>query len=563
VKPEKSFGVQLLRAALMIGITASISLALWSTLQVRERVRIRELAAMLARSMQIDLSDEMSSRLLAHVRLAKLTEDGLPRKNWEDQAKVLMIDHPGFLAEQWVDSAFRVRDNVEAAEVHPKMPIATDLPLKGFLETVVSRRGKDAMFSPAFRLGNGKACRSVVVPLYSGDNFRGFLIGVFDEEENFDSILKDQVNKLYSTVVFEGQDEIYRMPGSSTENEKQWGQDLELQLPGAIWRIRVWPKPGMFREIRSTLLETALAMGAVVGLLLFLTVDFARNIYGHAKDLGRARDQLEKEVQERTADLQSANKDLQGEICERKLAEESLRELSGHLLRLRDEEQRRIARELHDSTSQILGALAINLDRVRQLVPNGGSSKLQDLLAQSADLAERARTEIRTLSYLLHPQHLDDLGLEGAVPWYAAGFSSRCGIPVRVEIQTNLGRFPREVELALFRIVQEALTNIHLHSGSKTAEIILFGDANRVTLRVRDHGHGIPRCTFQQGGDSRVTAGVGIAGMRERMRQLGGCLEIESSDSGTQITAMLPTGGAVSANEDDNRREAETVRQQS
>ncbi len=331
------------------------------------------------------------------------------------------------------------------------------------------------------------------------------------------------------------------MPGSSLENEKEWGQDVDLQLPGAKWRVRVWPKSEVFREIGSTLLKMGLAVGSLIGLIVFILMDFARTAYSKSRELSQTRDELELQVQERTAELQSSKKELEDEIHERNQAEESLRELSGRLLRLRDEEQRRIARELHDSTAQILGALAINLQRVQQSVLSGQISKSQKLLAQSTNLAEQAITEIRTLSYLLHPPLLDDLGLEGAVPWYAAGFCSRCGIRVNVAVQPDLGRFPREVELALFRVMQEALTNIHLHSGSPTADIILSRDTHRVNLQVSDHGRGIPPGCLERGGNARSIVGVGIGGMGERMRQMGGRLEIESGDNGTRIKATLPS----------------------
>ena len=160
--------------------------------------------------------------------------------------------------------------------------------------------------------------------------------------------------------------------------------------------------------------------------------------------------------------------------------------------------------------------LAIDLQKVQQLVPNGDILKAQELLAQSTELIEQATAEVRTVSYLLHPPILDEFGLEGVLPWYAAGFSSRSGIQVNVDVQPDLGRFPHELELTLFRIVQEALTNIHRHSGSPTADITVFRDAHRVTLQITDHGRGIPPGTLEPAGNARAIVGVGIAGMRER-----------------------------------------------
>jgi signal transduction histidine kinase len=320
------------------------------------------------------------------------------------------------------------------------------------------------------------------------------------------------------------------------------------------WRVEVWPKPELVAEARSPLPELGVLFALALLVLLASAIHLARQLHAKSVLLRGARDELELRVQERTAELQSINKQLQAEIHERRQAEESLQELSGRLLRLRDEEQRRIARELHDSTAQILGALTINLERVQQFVLSGEISKVQKLLAHSTDLAERATTEVRTLSYLLHPPLLDDLGLEGAVPWYAAGFSSRCRIRVSVEMQPHLGRFSNETELALFRVVQEALTNIHRHSDSPTAEITLFKDASRVTVRVTDHGRGMPPGTVGKEGGAKAFIGVGIAGMQERIRQLEGVLEIESGDSGTRITATLPIVGAKPVSEHDSNR---------
>jgi len=541
--PKRRFSVLLLRAGLLIGSAAAVSLVFWSQLQVREHVYIRDLTKVLARTEQTHLSDEMSSRMRAQERLARLIKHGLVRRNWEDQAKLLMENNTGFIAEQWMDATYQVRWVATEAvgERASEHVLATDAPLRDLLEGLAFSREKHAILTRAFPLWERKLGRRVVVPIYEGENFLGFLIAVLDDEKNFESILADQAVLMYSIVVLEGNQEIYRMPGSSLENEKEWGQDVDLQLPGAKWRVRVWPKSEVFREIGSTLLKMGLAVGSLIGLIVFILMDFARTAYSKSRELSQTRDELELQVQERTAELQSSKKELEDEIHERNQAEESLRELSGRLLRLRDEEQRRIARELHDSTAQILGALAINLQRVQQSVLSGQISKSQKLLAQSTNLAEQAITEIRTLSYLLHPPLLDDLGLEGAVPWYAAGFCSRCGIRVNVAVQPDLGRFPREVELALFRVMQEALTNIHLHSGSPTADIILSRDTHRVNLQVSDHGRGIPPGCLERGGNARSIVGVGIGGMGERMRQMGGRLEIESGDNGTRIKATLPS----------------------
>lgn len=542
----------------MIGSTAAVSLVFWSQLQDRKRVYIRDLTRVLARTVQRELFDEMSSRMLAHERLAKLIEDGIPHVNWENQAKLLIEHNPGIVAEQWLDATFQVRwvvtEPMDAERQSVLLRI--DAPLRSLLEHVVTSRTKDAELTRPFHLWNGKLGRRIVVPIHKGENFLGFLIAILDEEKSFESILQDQVGILYSTVIFEDNEEIYRMPGSSLAREKKWGQDVELQLPGARWRVRVWPKPHLFHQIGATLLKMALAAGSLIGLLFFLTINFALTAYRDNQELNRARDELESRVQERTAQLQSSNKDLEAEINERTRAQESLQEVSGRLLQLRDEERRRIARELHDSTAQTLGALAINLDRAQQLVSKGEISKLQERLAQSTDLAHRATNEIRIMAYLLHPPLLEGFGLEDTLAWYAEGFSKLSGIQISLCVQPGLRRLPQELELTLFRVAQEALTNIHRHAGSPTADIIVFREANQVTLQVTDRGRGLPPGTLESLGGGRALVGIGIAGMRERVKQLKGRLDIVSDSNGTVVKAVLPIDSVVQADEGDNHGEA-------
>jgi len=213
-------------------------------------------------------------------------------------------------------------------------------------------------------------------------------------------------------------------------------------------------------------------------------------------------------------------------------------EFASRLQNMQDEERRRIARELHDSVGQLLAAIGMNMEIVR-----AQSGKLdaegQRAFNDNAMMVEQVSSEIRTISHLLHPPLLDLAGLASALRWYVDGFSSRSNIKVDVEIPETLGRLPAEMEIAIFRIVQECLTNIHRHSGSTTATISLFQEGDRVTVQVRDMGRGIPlekqRDLIEAG-----RGGVGLGGMRERLRQLGGALEIKSGETGTTIIATLP-----------------------
>jgi len=220
------------------------------------------------------------------------------------------------------------------------------------------------------------------------------------------------------------------------------------------------------------------------------------------------------------------------DITERKRAENALRELSGQLLRLRDEERRRMARELHDSTGQKLAALAINLAVVSESAILA-DARARGALAESLDLTQQCLREIRTLAYLLHPPELDELGLADAARDYVNGFAQRSGIPVELNLSPDFGRLAPEVETALFRILQESLNNLHRHSGSPSARVQIFRSDAKVTMEIQDEGRGMQDPLAS-------TPGVGVAGMRERVRQLGGELEILSSESGTTLKVVLP-----------------------
>jgi len=242
------------------------------------------------------------------------------------------------------------------------------------------------------------------------------------------------------------------------------------------------------------------------------------------------RNELERKVTERTRELNEKNNEI---------AEQAgrLRELSTRLLRVQDDERRRIARELHDSAGQELAALSMNFYVIRG-TPGSLSAAQERAVNESSELITRLTEEIRTLSYLLHPPLLDETGLSSALQWYVDGFAKRSKIAVKLQIAKDFGRLPTEIETTLFRIVQESLTNVHRHSGSTTAEIELRRLEDEVRLEVLDTGVGMPRQKRANG--EEANAGVGILGMSERVRQLGGSFEISAARPGTRITASLP-----------------------
>ena len=221
------------------------------------------------------------------------------------------------------------------------------------------------------------------------------------------------------------------------------------------------------------------------------------------------------------------------DIRERKKAERSLQQLSGRLLRLQDEERRRLARELHDSTAQSVAALSLNLSMLTQSSGRLTEEKRASLLADSLALAGAVSRELRTQSYLLHPPLLDERGLRSALRWFVEGFTARSGIQVDVDIAPEIARLDPVMELTIFRVVQESLSNVHRHSRSTVASIRVARDLAGIVLEIRDRGCGVSEQDAEH-------AGVGVAGMKERLAHLGGTLVVESNHPGVAVIARLP-----------------------
>ncbi len=212
----------------------------------------------------------------------------------------------------------------------------------------------------------------------------------------------------------------------------------------------------------------------------------------------------------------------------------ALRQLSSRLLSLQDSERRRIARELHDSLGQYLVALKLNVDILRQSPGRG------ELWAQSEELMERCIAEVRTLSYLLHPPTMDAVGIASAARWYVEGFALRSGLKLALDAPDDPVRLPDAIELALFRVLQEALTNVHRHSGASAADVLIRRASGQVILEVRDNGRGMPDDVFHRFRQTGAGTGVGLMSMHERARELGGKIQLESSGTGTSVRITIP-----------------------
>jgi signal transduction histidine kinase len=270
------------------------------------------------------------------------------------------------------------------------------------------------------------------------------------------------------------------------------------------------------RYFASPELRGVLSRDDIIHLGIFLMVAGLINYLSRSRI--RAEEALRVSHQELEARIESRTADL--------------RRLSAQLLHFQDEERRRIARLLHETVSQDLAALKMDLSAVRRL----WKAPLDEALALTDDCIR----QVRTVSYLLHPPLLDEAGLSSALQWYSTGFEQRSGVKTELVLPPTLDRLPRDTETTIFRLVQECLTNVHRHSGSPSARISIRETSGELIVEISDRGHGMAGPALAAMGRSTPPLGVGIMGMRERVKQAGGTMTIQSDDRGTTVTAVLP-----------------------
>ena len=242
----------------------------------------------------------------------------------------------------------------------------------------------------------------------------------------------------------------------------------------------------------------------------------------HSRQMALEHSQLQSVILQRTAEVQT---------------------LSQRLLKVQDEERRKLSRDLHDSTGQTLAALKISISFLEERCKQDPSTML--LASEVAALADQAIEEIRTMSYLLHPPLLDEVGFACAAEWYVEGFAKRTGVSVKLDIATGQERLPIGIEIALFRVLQESLTNVHRHSGASEVSVCFYHQLKKIVLEIRDDGSGMPAERLARLSETTAETGVGLAGMRERMSELNGKLEIESDGHGTTMRAIVPRSAAT------------------
>jgi signal transduction histidine kinase len=251
------------------------------------------------------------------------------------------------------------------------------------------------------------------------------------------------------------------------------------------------------------------------------------------------RVRAEEALRENEVQLRLANEKLESVVQKRTA---SLRYLSAKLMRLQDEEHRRIARNLHDSLGQYLTSIKMNLESLSR----ADAANKEEVLSAALESVERSIAETRTLSCLLHPPLLDEVGFASAARWYTDEFAKRSGIKVKLDLPEGVDRLPELVRIALFRILQESLTNVHRHSGSSAVEVHLKASEHQAVFTLRDFGRGMPAELIQGSQTNGEHFGVGLSGMRERVNDLGGIFEIQSGRDGTAITVSIPLAGEAS-----------------
>ena len=241
--------------------------------------------------------------------------------------------------------------------------------------------------------------------------------------------------------------------------------------------------------------------------------------------------------------LLSSDKSTIGVLITDLTAQKQEADIVARLQQVQDEERRRLARELHDSVGQLLASIAMNIARVRA-ESDKLSPEVAELVIQNGSMVNEITNEIRTISHLLHPPLLDEMGLPLALRWYVDGFMERSKIQTTVEVPEDFDRLPPETEIAVFRAVQECLANVHRHSGSSSCSVKLVRAGHELQLQFEDNGSGIPK---EKLANVMSSGGVGLRGMRERVRRLGGTLAIDSSESGTTVSIRLPIHSGKSA----------------
>lgn len=652
---------KLVLAVLLISLGST--LICWRLAASNERAHIQRMTHLAASAVAADLRSDMDAWLLGQVRLAKMWEFDEPNYDqWMILAGLYVEHHPGCLAIEWLDPKYEERWIARSPGETSALP--GNGMREGLLQSAL--QAQEPVLSSLLKSPNDRMQWLTIVPIYQKGRFRGFVLGSFDAQRSLDAMFEDIKGLNFSVAIEENGVEGFRLDSSTTKNEQEWPQTIDVPLQGRTWRLKVWPRPEAMGEMRSNLPLVTLFAGLSACVLLVVIAQMveklraeigerkrfeaslrasqarfagilaisaeaiisadadmritlynqsAENIFGFsakealgqsinilipghfhsaheqhvaefsesakqslhmskrrrvfglrkdgtefpmsasvsrldlggeklftiicsdatqevraAEELRNAHNELELRVHERTADLVQSNQLLQSEIVERKEAEQQVQDLSRRMMRVQEEERRNLARELHDGATQNLVALTLNMAPILEAIDVAPATR--SMIEECMRLIDESTNELRTISYLLHPPLLEELGLSRTLRGYVEGFSKRSGIAVSLTAQGELDRLGFDVELAVFRIVQESLSNIHRHSHSSTASILLIRQGSSLNLEISDQGRGIP--------PGKDKTGVGIGSIRERARLLKGTVNITTNFAGTVIRVSLP-----------------------
>ncbi|MBZ5623752.1 MAG: hypothetical protein LAQ69_34385 [Acidobacteriia bacterium] len=536
-------------AVLALGLAGTV--AAWHLLGTHEQVQVRWATKLAADAIRNDLTESIEWQMYGLDRLALLWETVDPSQPlWTKNAELYIRHRPGCIAVEWLTPDGAKRVVVKAPGIRTDAELAFAGVPKSLIESVVA--SKAARISTPVLVTDESRQYAIAYPVYAQGQLRGFVVTFFDFERTLGYILDDVRPLGYSLELSQGDQHEYLLVGSSREHKQEWGTTTEVPVPGGTWQIRVWPGPDVLDRIKSRIEEVTLAIGSILSFLLALVVHLGISAGRKSAHIREINEQLKLEIRTRTdaqEQLSRAHSELEVRVRERTAelaaANESLQELTGKLFRLQDEERRRLARELHDGATQNLIALAMNMASLRKGA--GSGDRQTELMNDSVRLIQESIRELRTTSHLLHPPLIDEMGLPVTLRSYVEGFEARSGIRVALTLDPHLPRLEHDVELAIFRIVQESLTNIHRHSHSQTASILLARKSTEIRLQISDEGTGIPPEVMAR--TEWGTAGVGIAGMRERVRLLGGRFEVSSGHVGTTICILLPATEAKASDQ--------------
>ena len=492
------------------GALVLCTLTLWRTALHEERSHRAQVLRVMTDTIKADIADDMETRYLDLDRTAQLPASLRVGPQQLQTYSQYVSRYSGCEGVAIVSPsgeaiwAVPPTDDVELRQIYFSHETA-----KNAFE--LTRRKRTLVISHAM-LHHNRAFISFWSPVYKGNQFQGIVVGLFLLEPLLNAVLADSVHPGYSVAIFDGQTlPSYTLHGEDWEQQTTAVKD-HVALPGIEWDLQVWPQVTPMSDgqpFSSVVLVVGSLFAGLVAVIMYL-----------ARRANAAAVQTEE-----------ANHHLTQEVAARRRAEESLHVLSGRLFKVQDEERQNLARVLHEGLAQKLFALSMNLKVASKWIP---SPEVLAKFQESINVADDCVCEMRALTHLLHPPSLDVLGLFAACETFVQGFKERTGLEVTIEFADEPVRFPRDMEMALFRVVQESLANIQNQTGVTQVKIRLAHDEGLVVLEVADDR--------SQSNEpmSANEPGIGVAGMRERMWQLGGELHVESAVTATTVRAILP-----------------------